>query len=67
MMWQVSPGKGLKFHLAALSLSLLNRAGGENRMRNLMTRGKDRDSTYQLLSQAKPDSNQGKLIEFIDN
>jgi len=38
---------------AVLSLSLCNRAGGGNRMKNLMGSSKDREITYELSSWAK--------------
>lgn len=40
-------------HPAALSFPLLNKTGGENKMKKLIGQGKDQKIIYQLLSLAK--------------
>jgi len=51
--WWADLGLQSNNHPAALPLSLLNRTGVENRMKTLLGQDKDREVTYQLLSQAK--------------
>lgn len=49
----VALGQQAVANLIALSFLLLKRAGGENKMKNLMSQDKYRKTTHQLLSQAK--------------
>lgn len=49
----VALGQQAVANLIALSLLLLRRAGGENKMKYLMSQDKYRKTTQQLLSQAK--------------
>lgn len=50
---------------SSCSLPILDRAGEENKMKNLVGWGKDKDITYQLPSQAKKETIWEKSIKFI--
>ena len=52
-MWWVDRGRLPGAHPAALSLTLLSRAGGENKMKKLVGRDKDRGIACHLPLQAK--------------
>lgn len=52
-------------HLAAHSLHLLSRIEGENRMRKLMGRDKDREIAYQLLLWAKQNQVGENYFKFL--